>query len=203
MFSARLAKQGAFVLNENEEISALKALTLAGGLSRVAAPTSARVLRRMPGAAREDWTFPVNLSSIMKNRTSDVPLQAEDILYIPGSLAKKISTRSIEGCFRSRNESRGMAGGRNNQCLKLTCSRAVRLRDMRLFPHCSPMRQIRPRKRTARRIPYFARVFPNLLYRNRTYAQSCVRGPAGRIGTFPYRRFEYSVRSASVEILED
>jgi len=35
----------------------------------------------------------------MKNRTSDLPLQAEDILYIPGSLAKKISTRSIEAAF--------------------------------------------------------------------------------------------------------
>jgi polysaccharide biosynthesis/export protein len=93
-----VTKTGAFVLNENEDISTLKALALAGGLSRTAAPASARVLRRSPGTPqRQD--IPVNLSSIMKNRASDLPLQPEDILYVPGSLTKKISLRSIEAAF--------------------------------------------------------------------------------------------------------
>ncbi len=87
-----VAKTGAFVLNENEDISTLKALTMAGGLSRTAAPSSARVLRRMPGAT-ERTDIPVNLANIMKNKESDLPLQSEDILYIPGSLTKKITLR--------------------------------------------------------------------------------------------------------------
>jgi len=93
-----VAKTGAFVLNENEDISTLKALTMAGGLSRTAAPSSARVLRRMPGAT-ERTDIPVNLANIMKNKESDLPLQSEDILYIPGSLTKKITLRSIEAAF--------------------------------------------------------------------------------------------------------
>lgn len=93
-----VAKTGAFVLNENEEITTLKALTLAGGFSRTAAPGNARLLRRTAGTT-ERRDIPVNLSAIMKNRSPDVSLQAEDILYIPGSLTKKISMRSIEAAI--------------------------------------------------------------------------------------------------------
>jgi polysaccharide export outer membrane protein len=93
-----VARTGGFVLNERDEMTTLKALALAGGLSRTAAPGHARILRRDPGTAQRR-EIPVNLSKMMKNSTSDMELQAEDILYIPGDLTKKIATRTIEAAI--------------------------------------------------------------------------------------------------------
>ena len=91
-------KTGAFVLNDKQDLSALKALALAGGLARNSAPGSARILRREVGATqRRD--IPVNLPRIMKNKDQDVPLQPEDILYVPGDLTKKIASRTIEAAI--------------------------------------------------------------------------------------------------------
>ena len=91
-------KTGGFVLNDKQDISALKALALAGGLARNSAPGRARILRREAGAnQRRD--IPVNLSRIMKNKDQDMALQPEDILYIPGDLTKKIASRTIEAAI--------------------------------------------------------------------------------------------------------
>ena len=93
-----VTRTGAFVLNDKEGISALKALALAGGLVRNAAPASARILRMDPGMAlRRD--IPVNLPRIMKNKAPDIALQPEDILFIPGDLTKKIASRTIEAAI--------------------------------------------------------------------------------------------------------
>jgi polysaccharide biosynthesis/export protein len=93
-----VTKSGAFVLNERDNISALKALALAGGLGRNAAPSSARILRLDPERTlrRE---IPVNLPKIMKNKAEDLELKPEDILYIPDNLTKKIASRSIEAAI--------------------------------------------------------------------------------------------------------
>jgi polysaccharide export outer membrane protein len=93
-----VSKTGAFVINDKEGISTLKALAMAGGLARNSAPASARILRREPGATlRRD--IPVNLSRVMKNKAEDMMLQPEDILYIPSDLTKKIATRTIEAAI--------------------------------------------------------------------------------------------------------
>ena len=90
-----VGKPGAFLLNERPGISVLQALSMAGGLSRTAAPKNSRILRFVQGSAdrhEED----VNLSSILAGKSEDVPLRADDILFIPNSLAKNASLRAIE-----------------------------------------------------------------------------------------------------------
>ena len=107
----------------------------------------------------------------------------------PAALQRRSTTPFDRGCFRSRNESRGMAGGAITSVWKLTCSPCLfRLRDMRLFPLLQPY-EANPawEDRPARRIPYFARVFPNPLPETSGSSSLlvCVGLLAG-IGTFPY-----------------
>ena len=88
-------KAGGFILRERENVSVLQALSLAGGLDKAAAPANARILRPVPGNANRT-EIPINLKKIMTGQAGDVPLQAEDILFIPGSTPKKTLSRAAE-----------------------------------------------------------------------------------------------------------
>jgi polysaccharide export outer membrane protein len=90
-----VGKPGAFVLNERPGLSVLQAISLAGGLSRTAAPKSSRILRFVPGSA-DRHEENVNLSNILGGKGEDISLRADDILFVPNSLAKNASLRAIE-----------------------------------------------------------------------------------------------------------
>ena len=88
-------KSGGFTLGEHEQISVLQAISLAEGLMPSAATNSARLLRNAgPGKDRQE--IAVQLKPIMKGDAPDVPLHANDILFIPTSATKVITMRGIE-----------------------------------------------------------------------------------------------------------
>jgi polysaccharide biosynthesis/export protein len=88
-------KSGGFVLNERESISVLQALSLAEGLDRMAAARKSRILRQTrDGSSRIE--LPVDIQSILEGRAQDVPLQANDILFVPNSTAKNGAMRALE-----------------------------------------------------------------------------------------------------------
>jgi polysaccharide export outer membrane protein len=91
---------GGFPLSEKEHISVLQAVSLAEGLETVAGAKSARILRQeSPGAERKELR--VNVKDILDGRASDVSLQANDILFIPTSVAKSASIRAIEAAIQA------------------------------------------------------------------------------------------------------
>ncbi len=90
-----VAKSGGFTLGEHDHITVLQALSLAGGLSRAAAPKSAKILRSTPGA-KDRAEVPINISKLLSGKTPDVPLGADDILFIPNSKMKAIAARAAE-----------------------------------------------------------------------------------------------------------
>ena len=93
-------KSGGFPLNEKEQISVLQAVSLAEGLDRVASAKSARILRQpSPGAERTEVV--INVEKILAGRAQDVSLQANDILFIPNSLAKSASMRALEAVLQA------------------------------------------------------------------------------------------------------
>ncbi|HVX65830.1 MAG TPA: polysaccharide biosynthesis/export family protein [Bryobacteraceae bacterium] len=87
-------KPGGFVLNDKESMSVLQALSLAGGTTRYAAPSSARVLRPGVGGNRQETAL--NLKHVLAGRTNDVPLKPQDILFVPSSATKNATLRAIE-----------------------------------------------------------------------------------------------------------
>jgi polysaccharide biosynthesis/export protein len=86
-------KPGAYPVRTDEETTILQLLALSEGLT----PYSARVAyvyRRSPGGARTE--VPVPLSRIMKRKSPDVPLQANDILYIPDNKGQRLTAQTID-----------------------------------------------------------------------------------------------------------
>jgi polysaccharide export outer membrane protein len=91
---------GGFPLTEKEQISVLQAVSLAEGLDRVAGAKHARILRQFtPGAERAELN--VNVGEILDGRAKDVSLQANDILFIPTSVAKSVSIRALEAAIQA------------------------------------------------------------------------------------------------------
>ena len=88
-------KTGGFVLNERENVSVLQALSLAGGLNHAAAPGNARILRGGPNSPQRT-EIPVNLKRILASKGPDVPLEPEDILFVPNSVSKSAALRVLE-----------------------------------------------------------------------------------------------------------
>jgi polysaccharide biosynthesis/export protein len=88
-------RSGGFVLGEKQSMSVLQALSLAEGLNRTANTHHARILRLKPDAdKREELT--VDLSGVLAGKKPDVPLQGDDILFVPGSLTKGTAMRTLE-----------------------------------------------------------------------------------------------------------
>ena len=88
-------KSGGFVLNDTEDVTVLQALSMAGGLDKYAHPQDAKLLRRSPGAA-ERTEIPVDLRKVLDGRTPDIPMQPEDILFVPNNVPKRAAIRALE-----------------------------------------------------------------------------------------------------------
>jgi polysaccharide export outer membrane protein len=92
-----VGRPGGYVMTENESMSITQALALAGGWDKTASLSSARVLRADGGSEREQ--IPANLKKIMENKSPDLQLRPDDILYVPNSLSKAISARGVEAAI--------------------------------------------------------------------------------------------------------
>lgn len=91
-------RAGGFVLSQQQHMSVLQALSMAEGLDRVAAPRDARILRATDqGAERRE--IPVDVSKLLTGKSSDIPMIANDILFIPNSKAKSAAIRTIEAAI--------------------------------------------------------------------------------------------------------
>jgi polysaccharide biosynthesis/export protein len=93
-------RSGGFILGEHESISVLQALSLAEGLNETADTRHARILRLKGDAVQREET-PVDVKAILSGKKSDVALQGDDILFIPGSTGKKATLRGIEAAIQT------------------------------------------------------------------------------------------------------
>jgi polysaccharide export outer membrane protein len=92
-------KSGGFVLGERREISVLQALALSEGLGPSARSEEARILRVNAGSdSRAE--LPVNLRKILAGQASDVPMQSNDILFVPVNGAKRLGARALEAMLQ-------------------------------------------------------------------------------------------------------
>jgi polysaccharide export outer membrane protein len=92
-------KPGGFVMGQAESLSALQVLSLAEGLDRNAAPEDAKILRAVPGSSVRTEVA-LNLKKLMAWKGSDLPLQSDDILFIPNSAARSALLRTSEAAIQ-------------------------------------------------------------------------------------------------------
>ncbi len=93
-------KPGGFELGQNDALSALQVLSLAEGLNRTAAADRAIILREVPGS-KTRAQIPVNIKQLLAGKTTDVTLQADDILFIPNSKSKSITYRTLDSVVQA------------------------------------------------------------------------------------------------------
>jgi polysaccharide biosynthesis/export protein len=90
-----VGRPGAFVSNNDRaQLSTLKVLALAGGVTRVAKKSEAVIIRK--DAQGHQQAIPVDLGKIVKRQTEDVRMLPSDILYVPDSHAKAALLRAGE-----------------------------------------------------------------------------------------------------------
>jgi polysaccharide export outer membrane protein len=85
-------------LMDGGHLSVLQAIALAGGTTRTAKLGSVRIIRKGPEGMTET---PVQLKKILEAKAPDLPLQAEDILFIPTSATKAVATRTLEAAMQA------------------------------------------------------------------------------------------------------
>jgi polysaccharide export outer membrane protein len=92
-------KPGGFAMGESESLSALQVLSLAEGLDKNAAPEQAKILRAVSGSSIRTEVS-LNLKKLMAGKGSDLPLKADDILFIPNSAARSALLRTSEAAIQ-------------------------------------------------------------------------------------------------------
>jgi polysaccharide export outer membrane protein len=91
-------RAGGFVLsNDQEQMTVLKAIALAGNFTREAMPAKAVIIRNAPDAPGGRQEVRVDLKKVLSNRALDQQLLASDILYVPESGVK----RTLDTVFSS------------------------------------------------------------------------------------------------------
>ena len=91
-------KPGGFVMRTNEQMSVLKALALAEGLTSTAGRKHSRIIRTDPATGQRS-EFPIDLGKILDGKKPDVPLQAADIVFVPKSGGKAAFYRGTEAAI--------------------------------------------------------------------------------------------------------
>ncbi len=97
--TGQVQRSGGFPLRERETLSVLQALSLAGGLGPGASPQNARILRVASSNANRT-EIAVDLKKILIGKANDVPLQSDDILFVPSSAPKKAAIRAAEAAIQ-------------------------------------------------------------------------------------------------------
>lgn len=91
--AGNVVKPGAYLLDGREPLTALEAVTLAGGTSQAPALRRVQLVRKLEGGRKEMMIVP--LSRIYKGKAPDVALVDGDILYVPTSTGKLAAERAI------------------------------------------------------------------------------------------------------------
>ena len=88
---------GGFPVRQQEDMTVLRAVSLAGGLARHSAPQKSRVIRPTDSGKQE---IPIRIREILSGRRADSPLRVNDVLFVPDSRAKGALSRSSEAVLQ-------------------------------------------------------------------------------------------------------
>ena len=89
---------GGFVMQNEGQISLLQAIALAEGVNGTASLDRTKLIRKTANGYIE---IPVSLKKILKGRAPDMPMQAQDILFIPNSASKSMLYRGLPGIVQA------------------------------------------------------------------------------------------------------
>ena len=82
-----VGRPGGYLIDNNEHVSLMQALTLAGGWDKAAALSKTRLIRKVPEGHKE---FMLDLKRVLNGKQADVAVENGDILYLPMSIGKTL-----------------------------------------------------------------------------------------------------------------
>jgi polysaccharide export outer membrane protein len=86
-------KPGAFTITDGSESSVLKALALSEGLDSFSGHTA--YIYRVDGSSGHKIEIPIEVKKILARKSPDLPLYANDMLYVPNAAGRKASTQAL------------------------------------------------------------------------------------------------------------
>lgn len=90
-----VARPGGFVVsNDRTQLTTLKVLSLAGGLTRIAKLDHAVVIRKDDQGKQTETE--IDLKKVLERQSEDITMRASDILYIPDNRTKEALLRAAE-----------------------------------------------------------------------------------------------------------
>jgi polysaccharide biosynthesis/export protein len=92
-----VVRPSGFLMDNGGRLSVLQAIALAGGTTATAKLSGARIIRKSPEGVTE---IPVSLKKLLQAKATDVPMQADDILFVPASAKKMLSGRTAEAALQ-------------------------------------------------------------------------------------------------------
>jgi polysaccharide export outer membrane protein len=96
---AGVAQPGGYVLQSHgEQITVMKAVALAHGLTSFSKSDDAVIMRSNPVTGQRD-VIPVHIKQIENHKNDDMAMKSNDILYIPDSVGRKVLARSAEAAI--------------------------------------------------------------------------------------------------------
>ncbi len=91
-------KPSGVIMDNGSEMTVLQAIAMAEGTNPTAALNKSKLIRRTPQGPQE---FPLALKDMLASKAPDMHLQAEDIIFVPGSAAKGAARRSMEAIIQA------------------------------------------------------------------------------------------------------
>jgi polysaccharide biosynthesis/export protein len=88
-------KPGAYAATQGQQLTVLQVLSMAGGLTRNAAPKNAKILHPIKGGPQRA-EIPADMKKMLSGPSHDMLLMPDDILFVPDSTGRKITARFIE-----------------------------------------------------------------------------------------------------------
>ncbi len=85
-------------LMDTGNLTVLQAIALAGGTNRTAKLSEVRIIRKAPSGMQET---PIPLKKMLDAKAPDVPMQGDDILFVPSSSRKVLTGRALEAAMQA------------------------------------------------------------------------------------------------------
>jgi polysaccharide export outer membrane protein len=86
------------IILENSHLTVLQAIAMAHGANPTAKLGAAKLLRKGANGAQE---IPIPLDKILSTKSPDLPLYADDVLFVPNSAAKSATRRGLEAMVQA------------------------------------------------------------------------------------------------------
>jgi polysaccharide biosynthesis/export protein len=91
-------KPGVFPMSNNSSISLMKAIAMAGSTTKLASLKRVILIRKSPEGSIE---MEVSLDKIYHGRSADLPLQAEDVVFVPLSNLKNYGAMGLQAAIQA------------------------------------------------------------------------------------------------------